>query len=115
MLLSAVGLFGVLATAVRQRTREFGVRLALGATPAGLAGLVLGRAFVLAGTGVLAGLVMTAVTTRGLASLLFEVGPTDALTLVVVSLFVFGVSALASLVPARFSASVDPVVALRAE
>ncbi len=115
VLLSAVGLFGVLATAVRQRTREFGVRLALGATPAGLAGLVLGRAFVLAGTGVLAGLVMTAVTTRGLASLLFEVGPTDALTLVVVSLFVFGVSALASLVPARFSASVDPVVALRAE
>jgi putative ABC transport system permease protein len=115
VVLSAVGLFGVLATAVRQRTREIGVRLALGASPAGVAGLVLKRALAIGLAGEAPGLAIVTLTNHWLASLLFGVSPTDAATLAAVACFVLGVSALAALVPARLGASVDPVVALRAE
>jgi len=115
LFLSAIGLFGVLATSVRQRTREIGVRLALGASPSGVASLVLRRALVIGGIGVVAGLTAVVWTNHWIASLLFGVSPTDTLTLAVVAAFVLAVAVLASLVPARLSASVDPIVALRAE
>jgi predicted permease len=115
VLLSAIGLFGVLATSVRQRTREIGVRLALGASPAGVAGLVLRRALVIGGAGVVSGIAVALLTNRWVESLLFGVSPTDLATLVAVSGFVLAVAVAASLLPARLGASVDPVVALRAE
>jgi putative ABC transport system permease protein len=115
VLLSGVGLFGVLATSVRQRTREIGVRLALGASPAGVAALVLRRALVIGSVGVVSGVVIVLLTNHWVASLLFRVSSTDTATLAVVAVFVLGVAGLASLLPARLSASVDPVVALRAE
>jgi predicted permease len=115
VLLSAIGLFGVLATSVRQRTREIGVRLALGASPGGVAALILRRALVIGSVGVASGLAIVLLTNHWVASLLFGVSSTDAATLAVVAVFVLGVAGLASLVPARLSASVDPVVALRAE
>jgi predicted permease len=115
VLLSAIGLFGVLATSVRQRTREIGVRLALGASPGGVAALILRRALVIGSVGVASGLAIVLLTSHWVASLLFGVSSTDSATLAVVAVFVLGVAGLASLVPARLSASVDPVVALRAE
>jgi len=115
VLLSAIGLFGVLATSVRRRTREIGVRLALGASPGGVAAMVLRRALVIGAVGVASGVAIVLLTNHWVASLLFGVSSTDAATLAVVALFVLGVAGLASLVPARLSASVDPVVALRAE
>ncbi len=115
VLLSAIGLFGVLSTSVRQRTREIGVRLALGASPGGVAALVLRRALVIGCVGVASGLAIVLLTNRWVASLLFGVSSTDTTTLAVVAVFVLGVAGLASLLPARLSASVDPVVALRAE
>jgi putative ABC transport system permease protein len=115
VLLSAIGLFGVLATSVRQRTREIGVRLALGASPAAVAALVLRRALVIGSVGVTSGLAIVVLTNHWVASLLFGVSSTDTATLAVVAVFVLGVAGLASLLPARLSASVDPVVALRAE
>jgi predicted permease len=115
VLLSAIGLFGVLATSVRQRTREIGVRLALGASPGGVAALILRRALVIGSVGVASGLAIVLLTNHWVASLLFGVSSTDSATLAVVAVFVLGVAGLASLVPARLSASVDPVVALRAE
>ena len=115
VVLSAVGLFGVLAAAVRQRTREIGVRIALGASPAGVAGLVIRRALAIGIAGVASGLVIVILTSRWVASLLFGVSSTDLATLAAVACFVLGVATLAALVPARLGASVDPVVALRAE
>jgi putative ABC transport system permease protein len=115
MLLSAVGLFGVLATSVRQRTREIGVRLALGASPGGVAALVVRRALVIGGIGIAAGLAVVLPTSRLLDSLLFGVRANDVQTLMLVAGFVLAVAALAAIVPARFSARVDPVEALRAE
>src|SRR5262249_49753618 len=113
--LSAIGLFGVLATSVRQRTREIGVRLALGASPSGVASLVVRRAMVISGVGVAVGLAAVAWTNRWIESLLFGVSPTDTVTLAVVATFVFAVAVLASLAPARLSASVDPIVTLRVD
>lgn len=113
--LSAIGLFGVLATSVRQRTREIGVRLALGASPSSVASLVFRRALAIGGTGVAAGLTIVVWTNRWIASLLFGVRPTDVMTLLAVGVFVLVVAGVASLVPARLGASVDPIVALRAD
>jgi ABC-type antimicrobial peptide transport system permease subunit len=100
---------------VRQRWHEFGVRMALGATTADIARLVLRRAIALAASGIAIGLLGTRMAAGLLRSLLFDVSPTDAFTLgaVVVSLLL--VSLLASLVPARASTRVQPASALRAE
>ena len=113
--LAAVGLFGVMATMVRQRTRELGVRMALGATAADVGRLVLRRGMALAAAGTAVGLLGALVGNRLLSSMLFEVSPTDAPTLGVVALILLCVAALASLVPTRSSTRIDPVVALRAE
>jgi hypothetical protein len=113
--LAAIGLFGVLATMVRRRTREFGVRLALGATASDVSRMVLRRGVVLAAVGVALGLLGALAANRLLSALLFEVSPTDALTLGVIALVVLAVAALASVLPARASTRIAPAISLRAD
>jgi ABC-type antimicrobial peptide transport system permease subunit len=113
--LAAVGLFGVMATMVRQRTRELGVRMALGASEADVGRLVLQRGMALATAGTSVGLLGALVGNRLLSSMLYEVSPTDAPTLGLVALILLCVAALGSLVPMRWSTRIDPVVALQAE
>ena len=115
ILLAAVGLFGVMAAAVRQRTREIGVRIALGATPASVSGLVMARALTIATVGAVAGLFAALASTRALQSMLYAVSPTDPLTLATVLVLLFVVAVLAAYLPARRAQRVDPIVALRAE
>jgi len=113
--LAAVGLFGAMATMVRQRTRELGVRMALGATARDLRRMVMGRGLAVAGLGSLLGLLGALLANRLLVAMLYEVTPTDLATLTAVTGFLIGVAALATLIPARSSARVDPMVALRSE
>ncbi len=115
LLLAAVGVYGVIAYAVSQRTRELGVRMALGASATDIGWLVLRRGMALAVAGTALGLLGALAANRLLSALLFEVSPTDAPTLGVVALVLLGVAALASLLPARSSTRIEPVVALRAE
>jgi putative ABC transport system permease protein len=113
--LAAVGLFGVMAAMVRQRTRELGIRLALGAAPRDLRHMVLGRGLSIAGVGVFVGLLGALLVNRLLVALLYGVTPTDGVTLVVAAGFLLGVAALASAIPARLSTRVDPLLALRSD
>ena len=115
LLLAAVGLFGVVATSVRQRTREIGVRIALGATPAQVSAPGLGRALALAGTGGVLGVVASLASTRAVQSLLFEVSPTDTATLATVCIALLAVALFAAYLPARRAQAIDPLAALRAE
>ena len=115
VLLAAIGLFGVMATMVRQRTRELGVRMALGATAGDVARLVLRRGLAIAAAGTALGILGALAANRVLESLLFETSPTDALTLASVAAVLLTVAAIASLVPARASARIQPVAALREE
>jgi len=113
MLLSAIGLYGVLAYAVGQRTREIGIRLALGAARGEVVRMVIGQAGRLALSGVALGLVVAAVASRVLRSQLFEVAPTDPTTYVLVALSLLTVALIASWIPARRAAGGNPVTALR--
>jgi predicted permease len=115
LLLSTVGLYSVIRYAVSQRTRELGVRLALGARPAEVARLVLGQGLVLAFLGTGLGLAAAFTASRLLASQLYGVSATDPAVFIAVVLLLAAVSALASWLPARRAAAVDPMVALRAE
>jgi predicted permease len=115
LLLAAIGLYGLLAFLVAERTRELGVRMALGGTHADILPLVLGKGIELVGAGALAGLVASLAATRLLQSLLFEVAPTDSATFASVALALVIVALLASYVPARRALRVDPAVALRHE
>jgi putative ABC transport system permease protein len=113
--LSWLGLFGLVAFAVTQRTREIGVRMALGAVPADVVRLMVRHGLTPALAGVVLGLVAALPLTRFLDSLLFETSPTDASTFAIVSAGFAFASLLASYIPARRAASVNPVVALRNE
>ena len=114
-LLAMVGLYAVMAMAVSRRTREIGVRLALGATPRQLLGTVLAGGARLVALGVLLGLVGASLGTRWIASMLFEVRPTDPLTYAAVCVVTGAVALAACYGPARRAARVDPVVSLQAE
>ncbi len=113
--LAAVGLFGAMATMVRQRTRELGVRMALGATARDLQRMVMRRGLTIAGVGAVVGLLGALLANRLLVALLYDVTPTDLTTLTAVTGLLIGVTALASLIPARSTTRIDAVVALRAE
>ena len=115
LVLAATGLFAVMAYAVAQRQREFGVRMALGAAPGDLQWLVLRRGFVLAAAGVVIGLGAAWGLTRFLQSVLFETSPHDPMTYAAVAAVLLAVAAAACWLPARRAAKVDPMVALRAE
>ncbi len=113
--LAAVGLFGAMATMVRQRTRELGVRMALGATARDLRGLVMRRALTIAAVGSVVGLLSALLVNRLLVAMLYEVAPTDWATLSAVTGFLIVVATLASVIPARSTTRIDAVIALRAE
>jgi putative ABC transport system permease protein len=113
--LAAIGIYGLIAYSVTERTREFGIRIALGATRANVVGLVLGQSAVLIGAGVVLGIGAAAGSSRYLQRLLFGITPLDAPTFVVTSLMFGLVAVLASYVPGRRATRVDPIVALRHE
>ena len=113
--LTAVGLYGVVSYTVVQRTREMGIRLALGADRSAILGMVVKNGMLLACAGAVIGLAAAFLLTRLMASLLFGVGPTDPLTFLCVPIALIGVAVLASYIPARRAARVDPLVALRYE
>ena len=113
--LAAIGLYGVLAYAVSQRSREVGIRVALGASPANVLGLILGQGARLAMLGLGIGLLVTLVVTRLLRTLLLDVSPTDLPTLVGVSVLLAAVALLASVIPAHRATRIDPIMAIRHE
>jgi putative ABC transport system permease protein len=115
LLLSAVGLYGVMAASVRQRESEIGVRLALGATAVDVRRLVLGEGLRLAVAGAIAGLALAFAATRVLRGLLFETEPLDPLSLGAAALALVGVALVATWLPARRAMRVDPIEVLRAQ
>ena len=115
LLLAAVGLYGVLAFEVARRTREIGIRMALGARPAMVLRMVMRRGLAAAGTGLALGLAGGAMLTRVLRAMLYGVTPGDPVTFVAAALVIVGATLVASWLPARRAMRVDPVIALRAE
>lgn len=114
-LLAGVGLYGVLATSVRQRTAEIGVRMALGAAPSRIFRLMVGKGLYLSVIGIAIGLLAALALTRVLTSMLVEVKPTDPVTFVFVSVLFLLVALIASWLPAQRAAGLDPTTALRNE
>ncbi len=115
LLLAAIGLYGVIAFGVAQRTREIGVRVALGAERGDVLRLIMRRGLLLTATGLAIGIVAALALGRFVASLLYGVTPTDPATLLAVALFLALVAMLASYLPARRATRVDPMVALKTE
>lgn len=115
LLLAAIGIYGLMAYAVTQRTREMGIRMALGARPRDVLALVVRQGMMLAGLGIALGMGGAFAATRLLASLLYGVAPTDLPTFTSVAVLLGAVAFLACWLPARRAARVDPAVALRAE
>jgi ABC-type antimicrobial peptide transport system permease subunit len=115
LLLAVIGIYGVLAYAVRERRRELGIRLALGARAGQVVRLVVGQGLRLTSLGLALGLVIALVGSRVLASLLFGVKPNDLATYEVVCGALLAVAALASWLPARSAASIDPLIAMRSD
>jgi len=113
LVLATLGIYGVIAVATAQRTREIGLRQAMGAEPRHVVGMVVRGAIGLAGAGVLTGLVASLLVSRSLNSLLVDVAPFDVATLAGVLVLLFLVAAGAAYVPARRAARVDPLAALR--
>ena len=115
LLLAAVGLYGVVSHAVARRRQEFGIRAALGATPAAITRLALGRGLVLTTLGLAFGVVAAASATPLVAGFLVEVSPTDPVVFTVTGLVLAGAALLACLVPSRRAAKADPLATLRAD
>jgi ABC-type antimicrobial peptide transport system permease subunit len=115
LILAIVGVYGVMSYLVTQGARDIGVRMALGAQRRGIVLMVLRQGMELTGAGVVIGLIGAALLTRVMASLLFGVSATDAITFSIVTLILIAIAVLASYIPARRATRVDPVVALRDE
>jgi predicted permease len=115
LVLASIGMYGVISYSVGQRTREIGIRMALGAERSKVFGMILGQGARLAGLGIVIGLVGAVGVTHLMASFLFGVRPTDPLTFGGVVLLLLGVALLASYIPARRATRVDPMIALRHE
>jgi ABC-type antimicrobial peptide transport system permease subunit len=115
LLLAAIGAYGVVSYSAAQRTYEMGVRMALGATPRRIFGLVIGQSLRLVLTGLAFGMLASLALTRVMTGFLYDVTPTDPMTFVGVALVLIAVALLAGYVPARRAATVDPLVALRSE
>jgi len=115
LLLAALGVYGIVAYSVSQRAREFGIRVALGARPGQIIGMVVGQNLRIVAFGLIAGLVAAIPATRLLRGLLFQVGPNDPMTFVAIGVMLAAVAIVASYLPARRGTQVDPVVTLKAE
>ena len=113
--LAAIGIYGMLAYAVAQRTREIGIRMALGAQPAEVVRLVLRESAASTAMGIVAGLCAAAALTRYLQGMLFGVTPLDPTTFAAVAVIFGAVAICAALTPARRATNVDPLIALRYE
>jgi putative ABC transport system permease protein len=113
--LASIGLYGVMALTVTQRTRELGIRVALGANRVRVFRLVLGQGFLLVGIGLITGLLLAVSTGRALASILYNVSAWDLTGFFSAALVLVGVALIACCVPARRATRVDPIVALRTE
>jgi putative ABC transport system permease protein len=114
-LLASIGLYGVIAFSVARRTREIGVRMALGAKPGGVLGMVMGQGFTLVAVGLLVGGLLAAGAARVLSGLLYNVSPFDPLAWTLAIAAMVGAAALANLAPARRAMRIDPMAALRTE
>ncbi|MGA7783666.1 MAG: ABC transporter permease, partial [Candidatus Acidiferrales bacterium] len=112
MLLSSIGIYGLLAYMVGQRSREIGIRIALGAQPPDILRLILGKGLLLACAGIAIGLILSAISVRMIAGLLYGVHPFDVIVFVTVPLILLVVAFLATYIPARRATMVDPIIAL---
>ncbi len=115
LLLGVIGIYGVISYSVSQRTREMGIRIALGAQQNGLTAMVVRHGLLLAGIGVALGLIAAAAVTRIMSTMLFEIHPVDPVTYAAVSIGLLAAAAAASYIPAHRASAVNPVDALRAE
>ena len=109
------GVYGVITYLVDQGTRELGIRMALGATPGGITGMVIRQGLLLGGIGVAVGIAGALLLTRFLSSLLYGIEATDPLTFVAIGLLMMVVAIISSYIPARRAARIDPVISLRSE
>lgn len=115
LLLASIGIYGVMSYSVAQRTREIGIRIALGARRADVLQMTVKQALKLVGAGMIMGLIAAFLLTRVLASLLFGISPTDPITFIAISVVLLAVAILASYLPALRATKVDPIMALRAQ
>lgn len=113
--LAALGLYGVMAYAVSQRTRELGIRISIGAGRGDVLKLVLGQALVLAAVGMAGGLIAALPVMRFFANMLYGIRPADPLTFTSIAVMLFAVALVAGYLPARRATRIDPMIALHAE
>jgi putative ABC transport system permease protein len=115
LLLAAIGLYGVASYSVAQRTREIGVRMALGAQPSSVLGLVLGNGLALVGIGLAVGLAAALALAGTMQTLVAGVNPRDPVTFIVTPAILGAIALLATYIPARRATRIDPLIALRTE
>ncbi len=115
LLLAALGVYGVVAYAVSQRVQEFGIRMALGARPGEIIGMVVRQNLMLVTAGLALGILLAVPTTRLMRGLLYQVGPNDPVTFAAIAVLLAAVGCLAAYLPARMGTRLDPVTTLRAD